>query len=216
MRYGSMLKFTALMACGTFGLLLVPACDQLGLGGDGGAGGSGGEVDVFADADPMAVGTAQMEAAYMAYGIQGMIEENVQGPDAVDKAMLEAMAEQYGPTAGAAAEQWVQSLSTIPAWEFDIGGPRARACIKEQGCKSVQTCNFSQGPNLCHLVQCGTGACDGCPATWNLSSLIVKGWCGYVCLDDPGVRVTGYAARIHWRNPNYSPWLFCYEAANQN
>src|SRR5262249_51745606 len=153
-------KLMVLGLCGVVGALLVAGCGELGSSSGTGAGGG---ADALAAADPTQVGVAQLEAAYAANWIEMMIQQNVPDPSTVDDATLQELGDQYGPGAGAAAQQWEQSLdpSAVPLFTPDPN--KMASCIDKFGCASVETCPFS---NSCWLVNCGDANCSQCPTNF--------------------------------------------------
>lgn len=202
------MQMVALALCSLFGGALAPGCDTLGLGGGGGAGGAS-----LSSADPTQVSTLDLEASYTASLIQKMIEDNVTDPSSADDDTLQALAVQYAPAAAAAAKTWAQGLdpSTIQAFTYDPD--RMQKCIDSVGCAPSETCVFQKsGIAGCPLADCGVGKCSSCPNTWNLSSILVKGWCAHVCLNGSPALPVGYVTMMHFRGGRV--WKFCYEPAN--
>jgi len=174
---------------------------------------NGGVIDDLAALDPVQVSTLDLEASYTASLIQKMIEDNVADPSSADDDALQALALQYAPDAAAAAKTWVQGLdpSTISAFIYDID--KVEKCTESVGCAAAETCVFQKsGVAACPLADCGMGKCASCPGAWNLSSILVKGWCAHVCLSGSPPLPVGYATVMHFRGGR--TWKFCYEPAN--
>ena len=203
-------KVIALGLCGVLGVLLVPGCSELGLGGEGGGGGASPD-EALAEVDPMEVSRAQIEAGYTIYLIESMIQDNVADPSTVDDDTLQAMADQYAPDAAAAAKDFVQGLDTATIPLFSPDPDKMASCIDKFGCEPLEACPFSKA---CWLVDCGDARCSKCPTNFQPSKLLFTGWCAHVCVGGTPPSVVGYKAVIHLRGGRR--YNYCYNIANDH
>lgn len=194
-------------------VLLMPACDKLGLGGTGGDG-SGGGADALASADQAQVALAAAQAEYMASLLENMIQQNVADPSSVDDATLQALADQYAPEAAATVATWAKTLDPSTIALLTIDHEKILACMDKFGCKDVEECPFSK---RCWLVDCGDAKCSTCPIppSFQPTKLLFKGWSAYTCLGfGAPPPVVGWKVIIHFRG-GYN-WPYCWNIANDH
>ena len=220
MAYGSRIrKYAALLAFGFFCAALSPACViKIEKGGDpgnsaqggagastdvgatAGAGGAGGlspeeEADIaLAQANPDELARVQLRSQYASYLVEGYVNSNVSDPANIDTTALQALIEEYAPTAWDEAGQWVDTLdpALIP---LAMVKPKYE-CQQQFGCPATDICSFDGYAEsaYCVVTGCGEGACPSCPSIFDLDKLIVKGWCSYTCM--VGYEIVGIKVRV--------------------
>ncbi len=168
--------------------------------------------NALAGANAAAVANAELQAEYTAYVIAGMISAQVTDSSKADAATLQALAEQFAPSAAAQAKQWVNGLSPSAIPLFTVDPEKQLMCVEQFGCNFMEKC-----PNIgvCALAGCGSGKCSTCPNIFNVNSLLIKGWCAHVCIGSDGTGATvGFSIVIHFRGG--VEWRRCYATGNQN
>lgn len=214
-------KIAAMLGLGTMlGVMLIPGClipidPNGGTGGSSASSGAGNDaVAAFEGVDPSESSIAELKAEFTAYALQGLIEQNMADPDTVDDATLQQMMDQLAPDAAALADQWVLNLDPAAIPLFSPDPDTMNACFEKFGCEPQSACTFSGGKSSCWLVACGDGKCPTCPNVFNLSNLLVTGWCAHVCLSGAPSRVVGTKIVIHFRKGFVGQ--HCFEGANDH
>ena len=160
-----------------------------GGGGVGASGGSGGAAEdpalqmetALANADQNELARVQFRSQAASYAFQGYVDESGVDPATLDAAAAQALIDQYAGPAWDLAGQWLDALDPS-------GIPQATVkpkyeCMDSQGCSASEYCTFEgYGKTYCAVTGCGKGACPTCPDIFDLSALIVKGWCSYTCM----------------------------------
>jgi hypothetical protein len=160
--------------------------------------------DALAQVDPQELALASAKAGYAAYFVQGSIESLGLDPNTLDDATLSQLIEQYMPQAMNEANNWALTADTSnlpipenPRWD----------CHRLYGCPSRVHCVRPTWDAFCFATDCDEAKCRPCPDIFNLSNLLIKSWCAYVCID--GRKTVGIAATVmsHWRTEPIGP--FC-------
>jgi hypothetical protein len=167
--------------------------------------------EAVARADPREIAIADLRTQYAAYALAGTIEAQGGDPATVDPAALQQLVDQVAPGVWEQARQWAESLDPATV-ELATITPREDCVNKwDFGCRRKEYCDFKDGKTYgtCIVTGCGEGRCQTCPDLWDLSALVVKGWCSYTCVRDK--QIVGIKAVAHIRIAGKLPVCMLFE-----
>jgi len=197
----------AVVLFGVLGLVLVPGCDALGLGGEGGAGGAGGGGEL-AGVDPQELARANA----LAYTLTGLVNQTGNA-SSQDNAATEAAMADNAAVAESSVTDW---LATNDASQLSTDY-EGYTCTDKLGCpyKGGTCVNKDPGKHLCFIDKCGSATCQNCPGSFKnwAGNLVFKSWCSYLCIEPVAYGKTvavGVMGVTNWGNvlPGGGPFCF--------